>query len=71
MLAKLSPTLQFLPLYDGDGGKNWTNVIGNVKGLAKASWVSSIRTSKVAGEAYVGFTGDFAGTNRANPAGFR
>ena len=38
-----------------DAGKSWSNVIGNIKGLAKASWVSSIRTSAKAGEAYVSF----------------
>ncbi|MGH9769035.1 MAG: hypothetical protein ACREAB_16530, partial [Blastocatellia bacterium] len=25
-----------------DGGKTWTNVIGNVRGLPKIAWVSSI-----------------------------
>lgn len=38
-----------------DAGKSWSNVIGNIRGLAKASWVSSIRTSSKAGEAYVSF----------------
>jgi photosystem II stability/assembly factor-like uncharacterized protein len=46
-----------------DGGKTWSNVIGNVKGLAKHSWVSAIRLGNKAGEAYVTFDrhafGDF------------
>ena len=29
-----------------DGGKNWTNVIGNVKGLPPASWVSCVTASR-------------------------
>jgi photosystem II stability/assembly factor-like uncharacterized protein len=29
-----------------DGAKTWTNVIGNVSGLAKNSWVSTIETSR-------------------------
>ena len=29
-----------------DGGKSWTNVVGNVKGLPKNSWVSTIEASR-------------------------
>ena len=29
-----------------DGGKNWTNVVGNVSGLAKNSWVSTVEASR-------------------------
>jgi hypothetical protein len=29
-----------------DGGKNWTNVVGNVQGLGKNSWVSTIEASR-------------------------
>ncbi|HXW55308.1 MAG TPA: hypothetical protein VEJ67_06145 [Candidatus Cybelea sp.] len=29
-----------------DGGKNWTNVVGNVPGLSKASWVSWVEASR-------------------------
>ena len=29
-----------------DGGKNWTNVVGNVGGLGKNSWVSTIEASR-------------------------
>ena len=29
-----------------DGGKNWTNVTGNLKGLPKASWVSWVEASQ-------------------------
>ncbi len=29
-----------------DGGKNWTNVVDNVPGLAKASWVSWVEASR-------------------------
>ena len=25
-----------------DGGKNWTNVVGNIQGLPKNAWVSSV-----------------------------
>jgi photosystem II stability/assembly factor-like uncharacterized protein len=30
----------------GDEGKNWTNMVGNVPGLAKNSWVSTIEASR-------------------------
>ena len=29
-----------------DGGKTWTNVVGNISGLAKNSWVSTIEASR-------------------------
>ncbi|HEV8630737.1 MAG TPA: hypothetical protein VGV61_10505, partial [Thermoanaerobaculia bacterium] len=29
-----------------DGGKSWTNVVGNVKGLPRASWVSWVEASR-------------------------
>ncbi|HET7843453.1 MAG TPA: hypothetical protein VFL14_04835 [Xanthomonadales bacterium] len=29
-----------------DGGKSWTNVVGNIKGLPKNSWVSTIEASR-------------------------
>ncbi len=29
-----------------DGGKNWTNVVGNVRGLGKNSWVSTVEASR-------------------------
>lgn len=29
-----------------DGGKNWTNVVGNISGLGKNSWVSTIEASR-------------------------
>jgi photosystem II stability/assembly factor-like uncharacterized protein len=39
-----------------DAGKTWTNVVGNVTGLPKASWVSWVEASKVAaGTAFVAF----------------
>jgi len=39
-----------------DGGKHWTNVIGNLKGLPKASWVSWVEASRHdAGTAYATF----------------
>ena len=38
-----------------DGGKSWTNVVGNVKGLPKASWVSAINLGQTPGEAYITF----------------
>ncbi len=48
-----------------DGGKTWTNVVGNVPGLPKNSWVSWVQASNFdAGTAYAAFdrhtTGDFA-----------
>lgn len=46
-----------------DGGKSWKNVVGNVKGLPKNSWVSAINLGQQAGEAYITFdrhtVGDF------------
>jgi photosystem II stability/assembly factor-like uncharacterized protein len=39
-----------------DGGKNWTNVVGNVPGLPKASWVSWVEASRFdAATAYAAF----------------
>src|SRR5215472_2917810 len=39
-----------------DGGKSWTNVVGNVKGLPKASWVSWVEAGRFApGTAYAAF----------------
>jgi len=39
-----------------DGGKGWTNVVGNVKGLPKNSWVSWVESSRFeAGTAYAAF----------------
>jgi photosystem II stability/assembly factor-like uncharacterized protein len=39
-----------------DGGKTWTNVVGNIQGLGKNSWVSSIHASRFnEGSAYVTF----------------
>ncbi len=39
-----------------DGGKKWTNVIGNVPGLPKNSWVSWVQASNFdAGTAYAAF----------------
>jgi photosystem II stability/assembly factor-like uncharacterized protein len=39
-----------------DGGKRWTNVTGNVRGLPKASWVSHVEASRHdAGTAYATF----------------
>ncbi len=39
-----------------DGGKNWTNVVGNVSGLGKNSWVSTVEASRFdEGTAYVTF----------------
>lgn len=39
-----------------DGGKSWTNVVGNVKGLPPRSWVSWVEASRHdAGTAYAAF----------------
>src|SRR5271170_363728 len=39
-----------------DGGKTWTNVVGNISGLAKNSWVSTIEASRFdEGTAYATF----------------
>ncbi|MDE3136157.1 MAG: hypothetical protein KGL59_06265 [Acidobacteriota bacterium] len=39
-----------------DGGKTWTNVVGNIQGLPPESWVSSIKASHFAsGTAFVSF----------------
>ena len=39
-----------------DGGKTWTNVVGNVKGLAANSWVSTVAAGRFDdGTAYVTF----------------
>jgi hypothetical protein len=40
-----------------DGGKNWTNVVGNIPGLAKSSWVSWVEAGLYdAGTAYAALT---------------
>jgi photosystem II stability/assembly factor-like uncharacterized protein len=38
-----------------DGGKNWTNVVRNIRGLAKGSWVSAINLGNSPGEAFITF----------------
>jgi photosystem II stability/assembly factor-like uncharacterized protein/outer membrane lipoprotein-sorting protein len=39
-----------------DGGKNWTNVVGNIEGLPKFAWVSSVEASHFdEGTAYATF----------------
>ena len=39
-----------------DGGKTWSNVVGNIQGLPKNSWVSWVQASNFdAGTAYVAF----------------
>jgi photosystem II stability/assembly factor-like uncharacterized protein len=39
-----------------DGGKSWTNLVSNVKGLPKSSWVSWVQASRFApGTAYAAF----------------
>jgi photosystem II stability/assembly factor-like uncharacterized protein len=39
-----------------DGGEHWTNVVGNVPGLPKSSWVSWVQASSyAAGTAYAAF----------------
>lgn len=39
-----------------DGGANWTNVVGNIRGVAEGSWVPQIHASAYnAGEAFVLF----------------
>ncbi|HEY2030810.1 MAG TPA: hypothetical protein VGH20_16550 [Myxococcales bacterium] len=39
-----------------DAGKHWTNVVGNLRGLPKASWVSWVEASRYdAGTAYAAF----------------
>ena len=39
-----------------DGGEHWTNLVGNIKGLPKSSWVSWVQASAyAAGTAYVAF----------------
>ena len=39
-----------------DGGKTWTNVVGNVTGLGKNSWVSTVEASRFdEGTAYATF----------------
>ena len=32
-----------------DGGKSWTNVVGNIRGLPKSAWVSSVEPGHFAG----------------------
>jgi photosystem II stability/assembly factor-like uncharacterized protein len=45
-----------------DGGKTWTNVVGNVTGLPKNTWVSSIEASRFEeGTAYATFDGHMTG----------
>lgn len=41
-----------------DGGANWTNVVGNIRGVPAHTWVPHVEASKhVAGRAYVVFDG--------------
>ena len=50
-----------------DGGKTWTNVVGNVPGLPKNAWVSSIQASRIAdGTAYVTFDNHMVGDMRTH-----
>ncbi|MBS1716171.1 MAG: hypothetical protein JSS72_00385 [Armatimonadetes bacterium] len=52
-----------------DGGKTWTNVVGNVKGLPKNTWCSRVVASKFAeGKAYALFDGHR--TNDFKPYGY-
>ncbi len=45
-----------------DGGKTWTNVVGNVPGLPKNTWVSSVEAGRFAeGTAYATFDGHMVG----------
>jgi photosystem II stability/assembly factor-like uncharacterized protein len=45
-----------------DAGKSWTNVVGNVPGLPKSTWVSSVTPSRFAeGTAYATFDGHMTG----------
>jgi photosystem II stability/assembly factor-like uncharacterized protein len=45
-----------------DAGKSWTNVVGNVPGLPKNAWVSSVEPSRFAeGTAYVTFDDHMVG----------
>ncbi len=45
-----------------DGGKTWTNVAGNVPGLPKHTWVSSVEASRFEeGTAYATFDGHMMG----------
>src|SRR5262249_2379956 len=45
-----------------DGGKSWTNVVGNVPGLPKGTWVSYVDASPYdAGKAFVTFDGHMTG----------
>lgn len=60
--SPITPGLIWVGTDDGnvqltrDGGKNWTNVIGNAKGLPPESYVSMIEPSRFdAGTAYVAF----------------
>jgi len=45
-----------------DGGKTWTNVVGNISGLPHCTWVSSVEASRhTEGTAYVTFDGHTQG----------
>jgi len=48
-----------------DGGKNWTNVVGNVSGVGKGSWVTWVEASRFAeGTAYATFDRHMYGDTR-------
>ncbi len=45
-----------------DGGKTWTNVVGNIEGLPKGTWCSSVQASRFdRGTAYATFDGHMTG----------
>lgn len=63
-LSHITPELIWVGTDDGniqvtqDGGKNWTNVRTNLKGVPEGIWVSRLEASKfVDGRAYVSFDG--------------
>jgi photosystem II stability/assembly factor-like uncharacterized protein len=48
-----------------DGGQSWSNVVGNVPGVPKLTWVSSVQAGNFAeGTAYVTFDGHRSGDMR-------
>jgi photosystem II stability/assembly factor-like uncharacterized protein len=48
-----------------DGGKTWTNVVGNVPGLPAHTWVSTVEASRAAdGGAYATFDGHMTGDTK-------
>src|SRR5439155_2766433 len=60
--APQNPNLIWVGTDDGnvqvtrDGGKSWTNVVGNITGLPKNAWVSSVEPGHFAeGTAYATF----------------